>query len=72
VVDTAAHSFSVSIIPHTLDETALQHKHAGDIVNIECDVIGKYVDHLLHFKRPEASQAGSKVTTSFLMENGFL
>jgi len=72
VVDTAAHSFSVSIIPHTLDETALQHKHAGDIVNIECDVIGKYVDHLLHFKRPEAAQAGSKLTTSFLMENGFL
>ncbi len=72
VVDTAAQSFSVSIIPHTLDETALQHKHAGDTVNIECDVIGKYVDHLLHFKRPETAQAGSKLTTSFLMENGFL
>lgn len=72
VVDTTAHSFSVSIIPHTLSQTALQHKHAGDTVNIECDVIGKYVDHLLHFKQPEAAPNKSKLTTSFLMENGFL
>jgi riboflavin synthase len=72
VVDTSASTFSVSIIPHTLGETALQHKHAGDSVNIECDVIGKYVDHLLHFKQTESAPAGSKLTTSFLMENGFL
>ncbi|OMF35209.1 riboflavin synthase subunit alpha [Paenibacillus sp. FSL H8-0548] len=72
VVDTEANSFAVSIIPHTLGETALQHKHAGDTVNIECDVIGKYVDHLLHFKRPDSAKSQSKLTTSFLMENGFL
>ncbi|MGO4544266.1 riboflavin synthase [Paenibacillus sp. 2TAB23] len=72
VVDTSAHSFSVSIIPHTLGETALQQKHAGDTVNIECDVIGKYVDHLLNFKKPENIRAESKLSTSFLMENGFL
>ncbi|WP_028610482.1 riboflavin synthase [Paenibacillus harenae] len=72
VADTTASSFTVSIIPHTLSETALQHKHAGDTVNIECDVIGKYVDHLLHFRQPESAQPKSKLTTSFLMENGFL
>lgn len=72
VVDTTANSFTVSIIPHTLGETALQSKYAGDSVNIECDVIGKYVDHLLHFRQPEAAKASSKLTTSFLMENGFL
>ncbi|MDQ8735509.1 riboflavin synthase [Paenibacillus sp. LHD-38] len=72
VVDTSGHSLSVSIIPHTLGETALQHKHAGDTVNIECDVIGKYVDHLLHFKKPEAAKAESKLSTAFLLENGFL
>ncbi|WP_424766121.1 riboflavin synthase [Paenibacillus sp. sgz302251] len=72
VVDTSSHSFRVSIIPHTLSETALQHKIAGHTVNIECDVIGKYVDHLLHFKQPEAVSAKSKLSTTFLMENGFL
>lgn len=73
VVDTASNTFTVSIIPHTLAQTALQHKHAGDSVNIENDVIGKYVDHLLHFKQPESSaRKESKLSTSFLMENGFL
>lgn len=72
VVDTSVQTFTVSIIPHTLSQTALQHKHAGETVNIECDVIGKYVDHLLHFKQPEAAGIKSKLTTSFLMENGFL
>ena len=42
--------FTVSIIPHTLAETALQHKAAGAVINIECDMLGKYVDHLLHYK----------------------
>lgn len=36
-------SFSVSIIPHTLDATVLKDKRPGDVVNIETDVIGKYV-----------------------------
>ncbi|WP_141501010.1 riboflavin synthase [Paenibacillus luteus] len=72
VVDTASNTFTVSIIPHTLAQTALQHKHAGDTVNIENDVIGKYVDHLLHFKQPESARPESKLSTSFLMENGFL
>lgn len=72
VVDTSDHSFSVSVIPHTLSETALQFKHEGGMVNIECDVIGKYVDHLLHFKQPEAAAPKSRLSTAFLMENGFL
>lgn len=36
-------SFAVSVIPHTLDATVLRNKRAGDIVNIETDVIGKYI-----------------------------
>ena len=39
--------FSVSIIPHTLAETALSTKKAGDPVNLETDMIGKYVERLL-------------------------
>lgn len=72
VVDTDADSFRVSIIPHTLAETALQHKRPGDTVNIECDVIGKYVDHLLQFREPAAASRGGGLTASFLAENGFM
>lgn len=44
-VDSA--SFSVSIIPHTRAQTNLASKQVGDVVNLENDIIGKYVDHLL-------------------------
>ncbi len=40
-------SFKVSIIPHTLKETVLGHKKNGDIVNLENDVVGKYIKKLL-------------------------
>ncbi|MBE5918314.1 MAG: riboflavin synthase [Pseudobutyrivibrio ruminis] len=40
-------SFNVSIIPHTLKETVLGHKKNGDIVNIENDVVGKYIKKFL-------------------------
>ena len=40
-------SFKVSIIPHTLKETVLGHKKIGDIVNLENDVVGKYVKKFL-------------------------
>lgn len=40
-------SFQVSIIPHTLAATALSGKKAGDQVNLETDIIGKYVEGLL-------------------------
>lgn len=40
-------SFSIALIPHTGSETALLLKRPGDIVNIECDYLGKYVEQLL-------------------------
>ena len=40
-------SFAVSIIPHTLDATVLRNKRAGDTVNIETDVLGKYIKQLV-------------------------
>ncbi len=40
-------AFAVSIIPHTAKETTLLLKHAGDKVNLECDIIGKYVEKLV-------------------------
>ncbi|SDW32053.1 riboflavin synthase [Paenibacillus sp. CF384] len=81
VVNASVSSFSVSIIPHTLRETALQLKQAGSVINVECDVLGKYVDHLLHFKgdRPadgsgdnRSAEPKSSLTAAFLAENGFM
>ncbi len=43
VAKVSSQSFSVSIIPHTLDATVLRNKRPGDVVNIETDVIGKYI-----------------------------
>ena len=64
--------FQVSIIPHTGQETTLLTKKPGDIVNLENDVIGKYVEHLLYFKEPENKKQSSKVDMGFLAEHGFL
>ncbi|MFC4777510.1 riboflavin synthase [Paenibacillus sp. GCM10023252] len=75
VVDTKAEQLSVSIIPHTLAQTALQYKQPGDTVNLECDVIGKYVDHLLHYTRASDSKPQAKsspLSAAFLTEHGFL
>ena len=48
VAKVSANSFSVSVIPHTLDATVLRNKRPGDIVNIETDVIGKYVKQFVN------------------------
>lgn len=44
-------TFSVSVIPHTGAKTILLGKHSGDPVNIECDLVGKYVEQLLGIER---------------------
>lgn len=62
--------FEVSIIPHTASETILLSKKAGDIVNLENDVLGKYVKRLLGLE-PVADKKESKITMEFLAEHGF-
>ena len=47
VAESADRTFALSIIPHTWDNTTLRDKRAGDPVNIECDILGKYVEKLL-------------------------
>lgn len=65
-------SFTLSLIPHTLSETVLGFKGTGDIVNIECDMIGKYVGHFLNNQAAAASKRGNNITAQFLEENGFM
>lgn len=62
-------TFSVSIIPHTASETTLSMKKTGDIVNLENDIIGKYVERLMKSSEPHASS--SNITMEFLAKNGF-
>ncbi len=47
VVEPGPRTFSVALIPHTLDATTLGARVAGDSVNLEADVLGKYVRHYL-------------------------
>ncbi len=62
-------SFCVNLIPYTLKNTTLGLKREGSVVNIECDILAKYMDKLLSLdKRPSASC----LTPSFLKEQGFI
>ena len=61
--------FSISAIPHTVAITLLGEKRVGDTVNLETDIIGKYVEKLL---RPDPEpRPQSRLTLEFLAENGF-
>ena len=60
---------SVSIIPHTQQNTVLADRRIGDMVNLETDIIGKYVEKLLQPREPE--QKESNITMEFLAEHGF-
>ncbi|MDO4941334.1 MAG: riboflavin synthase [Lachnospiraceae bacterium] len=64
------YDFSVSIIPHTGKETILLDKKTGQKVNLECDMVGKYVEKLLSFQEAE-SKPESKITMEFLAQHGF-
>jgi riboflavin synthase len=63
--------FSVSIIPHTLAVTTLGLLKQGDFVNIEVDIIGKYVEKLLSEQSVETGP-DSRINPAFLAEHGFL
>ncbi|MFT9493953.1 riboflavin synthase [Anaerosolibacter sp.] len=62
-------TFKVSVIPHTKDVTTLLNKSPGDEVNLEGDMIGKYIERFLTFNDTPAPQKGMDL--SFLIEHGF-
>ena len=63
--------FKVSIIPHTGEETTLLAKKTGESVNLECDLIGKYVEKLLGFNKKNQESDKSSISIDFLKDNGF-
>ena len=67
VMDVGKDSFRVGIIPHTGGQTTLLHRRPGEQVNLETDIIGKYVSRLL---APERAPQGG-ITREFLTQYGF-
>ena len=63
--------FKVSIIPHTAQKTTLLTKNNGDTVNLECDVISKYVEKIMELSKKEENKKNTLLTEDFLRENGF-
>lgn len=68
VVDLLPQAFTVSLIPHTRQETTLGFKGVGDVVNLETDLIGKYVARFMEKKEAPRKD----LSMSFLAENGFI
>lgn len=71
VADVDEMCFKVSLIPMTRGVTILGMKDVGDKVNIECDVIGKYIEKLIKGQAPESGQK-KDISMEFLKENGFM
>lgn len=71
VAELGSTYFKVSIIPHTGEETTLLRRHRGDIVNLENDVVGKYVERLMNFDQGK-KKAESNISMDMLAANGFL
>ena len=67
-VDT--NSFAISAIPHTVAITVLGERKPGDLVNLETDIIGKYVEKLLRPGDPSPAP-NSGLTLEFLTKHGF-
>ncbi len=63
--------FKVSLIPLTAGETTLGSKEIGSRINIECDMLGKYVEKLVFGNLPEENSKSAGVSLDFLRENGF-
>jgi riboflavin synthase len=70
IFDVTKNTITVSLIPHTAGHTILGLKGTGDLVNIECDMLAKYVYRMLSPEKEDNKQ-NSKLTLDFLQEHGF-
>ena len=65
-------SFDISLIPHTSQITILGNKDIGDKVNLEADMIGKYVERMMNFKQKNNQSSNSDLDLDLLKDKGFL
>ncbi len=64
--------FSLNIVPHTLNETTLSNSMTGDDVNLEVDIIARYLERLMLGNKASETVPDQRVTMEFLAKNGFL
>ncbi|MBC7331519.1 MAG: riboflavin synthase [Synergistetes bacterium] len=69
IASVEGNSFSVALIPHTLRVTNLGYRKVGDLVNLEFDILGKYIHRML---RGEKREEKAGITTEFLKKYGFV
>lgn len=72
LVNVTSSRFSVSLIPTSLEETNLKFLSAGDKVNIETDILGKYVLSYLKNLTNQGAKSSSRLTMDTLRESGFM
>ncbi len=67
VAQISGNIIKIAIIPHTFENTNMKNLKTGDYVNIETDILGKYVEKIL-----SAKDNNNSISMNFLQENGFL
>ncbi|WP_019123486.1 riboflavin synthase [Brevibacillus massiliensis] len=70
VMDVSEAEFRISVIPHTLAKTTLHGKKPGEKSNLECDMLGKYIERFLLYR--EERQKKTRLDQRFLQEHGFI
>lgn len=69
VNDIRKDAFKLTIVPHTSEETTIDHFQVGRRVNLEVDVLARYMERLLQAQT--SSEPESRITMEFLQQNGF-
>lgn len=68
-LDPSRNWFKVAVIPHTYAQTNLRDLYPGSLVNLEADILGKYVEKLLNYNSPSRAE---ELSPAFLVEHGYL
>jgi riboflavin synthase len=71
VAALARNSFKVAVIPHTHRITNLQHLNKGDTVNLETDILAKYIERFFQLSRASAPDSKTKLSVEALREQGY-
>jgi riboflavin synthase len=72
VIDVSQHGFSVGLIPHTAEQTTLIKRENGSAVNLEVDMIGKYVEKMLMPRNVGLEDKKEAAMMTLLMQNGYI
>lgn len=70
--DVDGAKFKLTLVPHTLQETIIQHYQSGTAVNLEVDVVARYLERLMLGDKAAQASASSDISMSVLAENGYL